>query len=450
MLNKREGGQGAGLAGMARNVLATFGRQFLAGFLRIGVLLLVARMLGPAGAGAYAVALIVPTVLAQLLNFGLPTANVYFLASGRLTRRKLWSASLIVAAIGSALGLGLGGWAIVVYGEAWFPGAPEAVLLTLLCVLPFLLLFGLVTSLFQAMEDFRTFNVLVLIEPMVTLVLLSGLWAAGVVNLAAAATATLAAHAAACTAAVVLSLTRSRAARPQFVSGTELAALLGYSLKSHLSNVISLLNYRVDLFIVNLLAGPYAAGLYSTAMRLAEQVSIISQAVSTVLFPRLSAMAQDESAKQALTAWVARAALWITLAAAAGVAALSGLMIPMLFGPEFAPAIVPLLFLLPGLALFACSRVLAHGLAARGLTTVNLAFSLLALTLNAIGNVIVVPHYGVVGAAAVTSSIYALDLAIRLVISKPLVGIVWWRVILPTKEDFQIINRSIRWPGFSR
>jgi O-antigen/teichoic acid export membrane protein len=440
----KEGGEGVVLASMARNTLLTFGRQFLAGFLRIGALLLVARMLGPAGAGAYAVALVTPTVLAQLLNFGLPTANVYFLASGRLALAQLWSSCIIVAALGSTVGLAIGGWAIVVHGEAWFPGVPEPVLLTLLCVLPFALLFGVVTSLFQAAEDFRSFNALVLVEPLLTFILLCGLWAAGAGTLAAAALATLLAHAMASAAAVALSVCKLETLRPQRVSRADFLALVGYSLKSHLSNVVSLLNYRVDLFIVNLLAGPYAAGLYSTAMRMAEQVSIISQAVSTVLFPRLSAMAKDEAARQALTAVVARAALWVTLAAAVAVASLSGLMVPILFGTEFGPAVAPLLVLLPGLALFACSRVLAHGLAARGLTTVNLGFSVAALILNVIGNVIFVPRYGPVGAAAVTSSIYASDLAIRLVLSKPLVGMAWWRVILPSKEDFRTIVRAIR------
>lgn len=66
-----------GLRRMARDVGMTFGRQFAGALIQLGVILLIARELGPEGAGVYAVALLVPQILSQLLNLGLAPANVY-------------------------------------------------------------------------------------------------------------------------------------------------------------------------------------------------------------------------------------------------------------------------------------------------------------------------------------------------------------------------------------
>ena len=76
---------------------------------------------------------------------------------------------------------------------------------------------------------------------------------------------------------------------------------LGYGVKAHLGNLVAFLNYRMDIFLVNLFVGPGGAGLYSIAVRLVEQLWMISRAVSTVLLPRLSAMMGDDTGRRRLT-----------------------------------------------------------------------------------------------------------------------------------------------------
>ena len=70
-----------GLRRLSLDMALTFGREFFAGLLQLGIILFISRLLGPEGAGAYTVALLLPTLLSQLLNLGMASANVYFVAS---------------------------------------------------------------------------------------------------------------------------------------------------------------------------------------------------------------------------------------------------------------------------------------------------------------------------------------------------------------------------------
>src|SRR5690606_37919949 len=90
------------------NIAITFGRQILAGVMQIGLVLMVGRVLGADGMGAYAVALLLPTLLSQLLNLGLVSANVYFVASRQIDAETAWAVSRDLAFLLGSVGTGLG------------------------------------------------------------------------------------------------------------------------------------------------------------------------------------------------------------------------------------------------------------------------------------------------------------------------------------------------------
>lgn len=203
----------------------------------------------------------------------------------------------------------------------------------------------------------------------------------------------------------------------------------------------------MDIFLVNLLVGPAGAGLYSIAVRMVEQLWIISQAVSTVLFPRLSMMVGDDAARRALTPVVARFVIWSTLLAAGILAALAAPLIETLFGPEFRRATPALIVLLPGIVALSCGRILANDFAARGLVGVNLALVTGILAVNLIGNLLLIPTYGIIGAAFATMIAYVLDLIIRLTLQNRLTGIIWWHILIPMPEDFHRIKSILKRKG---
>ncbi|WP_075995641.1 oligosaccharide flippase family protein [Salaquimonas pukyongi] len=350
----------------ATDIALTFSRQFLAGLMQLGQVLIVARVLGPEGAGTYAVALLLPTLMTQLLNLGLNSANVYFVASRQFPLEQVWATSRNLMLLMSIAGLALGLIVVTTLGALAFPGVPQAVLVTALLIYPPSLMAGMAAGLFQALEEFRAFNIAVLVQPMLSLAGISLLWLLGGVDLVVVLLIVMLSHVVALTVVLALLHQHVPLARGSFAKLGYLRPALTYGMKAHLGNLLSFLNHRLDLFLVNLLAGPAAAGIYTVAVRFAEQLWIISQAVSTVILPRLSAMVEDEEARRAFTPFMARAVLWSTLVAAGLLATIAQPLINLLFGLDFAWAAIALAVLLPGIVLFACARVLGNDMASRG------------------------------------------------------------------------------------
>ncbi|MEA1904876.1 MAG: oligosaccharide flippase family protein [Candidatus Hadarchaeota archaeon] len=92
------------MGSLAKGSAITFLTQ-VGGFLLAFVAsIILARSLGPAGRGAYALAILIASVLAKVGSLGLEAANVYYGASRKEQLRDLISNSIIVAL---ALGLSL-------------------------------------------------------------------------------------------------------------------------------------------------------------------------------------------------------------------------------------------------------------------------------------------------------------------------------------------------------
>lgn len=432
------------LRGTVINILMTFSRQFLAGLMQLGLLMVITRVLGPEGAGSYAVALLLPTMMSQLLNLGLASANIYFVASRQFPLERVWAASRDLMAMVVLFGITMGSALILMASDTLFPGVPQPVLLMALVIFPFSLMMSIVAGMFQALQDFRSFNLAVIAQPALALTGAFALWAGGAVNLVALLGVVSLSHAVAL--GLALSILRHRLSLFRDFGGhiPYLRKALVYGVKAHLGNILTFLNYRLDLFLVNLLAGPAAAGLYIVAVRLVEQLWIVSQAVSTVIFPRLAAMAGDEAARRRFTPLVARIVLWITLFGAGLLAAIARPLIEVLFGAEFADASLAVMILLPGVVLAASARVLANDLAARGRVGINLGLAAFALVINTTANLMLIPPFGIAGAAAATSLAYTVIFLVRLVLQRFIAKTLWWTILIPTPGDVQMLKQILK------
>jgi O-antigen/teichoic acid export membrane protein len=433
-----------GLRRTAGDIGLTFARQFLAGLMQLGILLIVARELGPEGAGGFAIALLLPTLMSQLLNLGLTPANVYFIASKQFSLELAWAATRDIMLAVTLAGVTIGTLLIIWLGEWAFPGIDVRILLAALMIFPFSLLLSVIVGLFQAMQDFRTFNIAVLAQPVLAVLGILLVWIFGQVTLLNTITIVVLANVVAlCISLRLLSRRVSLRVRPA-ARFAYLRPALSYGVKAHLSNILAFLNYRLDVFLVNLIVGTAAAGIYTVAVRLVEQLWMVSKATSTVIFPRLSAMHGDEAAKREFTPIIARSVLWVTLLGAGVLAILAVPLITLLFGKEFIGASAVLFLLLPGVVLFSCARVLANDMASRGHVGMNLALAGLVLIVNVFANLWLIPKYGVMGAAGATTIAYTTIFVICLVLQRYITGTQWWQFVLPMREDVQLLRNALK------
>lgn len=172
-----------------------------------------------------------------------------------------------------------------------------------------------------------------------------------------------------------------------------------------LANLISLLNLRATLFLVERSQGLAEAGVYSVAVQVAELLWLASSAFTVAAYHRIGGADVAAAARTTLVAL--RAGLGVALVAAPALAALAWWGLPWALGPAYDGARVPLLILLPGVALYAAASSLSafhtnlHG---RPMWAARVAGLSLVLTL--LGAALWVPRWGGLGAALATSLAY--------------------------------------------
>ena len=85
---------------------------------------------------------------------------------------------------------------------------------------------------------------------------------------------------------------------------------------------------------------PAAVGLYSIAVGIAEKLFMISGALATVLFPKVSAISNSEANN--LTPRISRHTFFIIIIASLLLAILANPLIKIFFGENFLPSVLPL------------------------------------------------------------------------------------------------------------
>ena len=184
---------------------------------------------------------------------------------------------------------------------------------------------------------------------------------------------------------------------------------------------------RLDFLMLSAIAGPVALGLYSAPYRIAEGFLMISQAVTVALFPRIAkdcAVNTDNEKSEnfsllepqfKLVATAIRGLTILGFAGAIGLATIAPLLVPLLFGPSFAPAFV-VLVILAGLPVpVAIDQVLGSLLLANHRQRADLVVMAVCGSIYLVALAILVPLYGYVGAAAATLLTALVQLSVRII-----------------------------------
>ena len=185
-----------------------------------------------------------------------------------------------------------------------------------------------------------------------------------------------------------------------------------FGIKGHFSNVLSFINYRIDIFLISFFINDVAVGIYSIAVLLAERIWLISQSVATVLFARVVNLANDKD-KNNFTSLVARNTLLITAISGVTLAIFSQWIITLLFGVDYEDSVWPFLYMLPGIVLFSMSKVLSNDFSGRGYPEINTYIAFIVASINIGLNMYLIPLLGISGAAISTSASYVVDVLLK-------------------------------------
>jgi O-antigen/teichoic acid export membrane protein len=189
--------------------------------------------------------------------------------------------------------------------------------------------------------------------------------------------------------------------------------MLGFGGKSYLQTLAATLHLRLDQYIIAALLDPAQVGLYAVAVNMNNLLLKVPEATGTVLFPRLAKSAEAEA--HAATSRVCRHTLFVTGVLALGCAVAGPTAVRVLYGSRFAGAITPMLLMLPGIVTMSLYLILTRNFTSRNRQGVNIVAALAALGINFGLNLVLIPRWGIAGAAMSHTVSYSVAAMILLV-----------------------------------
>lgn len=401
--------------------------------------IIVARLLGPEGKGIYSLVILLPSFITAFTSLGIGPATVYYVARKQYPFQEIFGNNIFLSLLIGAGSVTIGLIVVLFFQGVAFPDVPQHYLLIALALIPLTLFVGYIQNIFLGMQRVRDFNVVSLVQAALTLIFVSiALWGIrdGIVG--------------AIIANIVASLlvsvglffrTKKVAGGVSFSSNPSyLKKISTYGIKAHLSNVLAFLNYRLDILLVSGFLSPLAVGYYSVAVGIAEKLWMVSQAASTVLFPKIAAE-EDERARKEFTPIVSRTVLWLATLGAMTIFLLSRWIVVLLYSVDYLPAVRPLQILLPGIVALSVGRVLANDVTGRGRPMLNAYINLLVVATNVVLNLLWLPRYGIEGAAGASTVSYIILMVGEILIYSRLSGNPPLRTLLLQRADWTLYRR---------
>jgi O-antigen/teichoic acid export membrane protein len=434
---------------VAKNSILPMATSLLMKFIDLAMAMFMLRVLGPIGTGEYAWAVGVWGIVNTITDFGLgilvtrevsrdrAQANRY-LTNTAVLRLLLWAASLLPVIAFTAI--------YFAFFDLAFDSA-RALALLMIGMFPSSLAASL-AFLFTAYEKFEyriavDFTTRLLAVALGVVALVAGY---GYVGLATVSIVTNI-----FTLAIFFYLVRTMLFIPRWEPDRALVrwmALESYPLM--LNNLLAILFFRIDIFILKPFKGDAAVGYYQTAYKFIDALNFIPSNFTFAIFPVLSRMATD--AKDAmLRAYIVslKILLWLALPITAGTIFIARDLIEFIGGGAFLPdAAIALQVLIWFLPFSFINSVTHYVLIALGQQRFLTKAFFIGVAFNVLANLIAIPPYSYVGAALVTifsemvllipfyysvrknlASVPFLSIAWRPIVASGVMGIgLWWLI----------------------
>jgi len=400
---------------------------------------IVARSLNVEGKGYYTLVLTVAHMLIMAVNMGINGTLTYFTASQKFSPKVL-----LGFAIASALSLSILGSAIflilykVILSNTLLQGLTLAHTWLVIAVLPVNLMTSFMMSILMGLQQFLPYT-LIDISRAVTNLAFQAAASLLILGLPGALGAWVLSNAFAFILTLCILI---RYTSPTF-RGFRLIfrPSLAYGIKSYIANLTSFFNYRLDTFLVNFYLGRESLGQYTTGVSVAEFLWYLPNAISSVLFPKVSSL--QEKTAHLITAQACRITLSTMFPLALIFGVIGSFLIPVIFGEAFRPSVTPFLWLLPGIVALTISKVIAANLSGIGKPQYSTYISTSAIFATLVFDILLIPRMGIAGAAIASSIAYTLISGLSVFWFTRESHLPWRRVLIPSSSDLTFLGSRV-------
>jgi stage V sporulation protein B len=419
-------------SGFLLNVNLIFVSTLAVNVLSFAIVVVVSRLLGPSGRGVTSLYQTGVNGAYAFISFGAAVGALYYVSRREVSERQAMEAGLS-ATIGAALLSALG---VLVLRAAFGRQLSEADVPYWLIVvaIPLVVQFRMVEVLLRAGGRFFIVSVIEAGVPAATL--------AGLLAVEALAGLTVGRAIAVWSLSPLPSVLfayralgwKAMPRRPALDAGA--LRLMRFGLQGQAGNIIQLLNYRLDSYLVLLFVNAAGVGLYSVGVAVSEGLWLVANSVAIVLIPKLAASDPQYAARTAPL--ICRNTLLVTALGAAALGVVSPVAVPLLFGSKFNGSVQPLLWLLPGVVALAGTKVLSAYVFSQGKPLINTYISVGTLVATLAGDLALIPLLGVDGAAIASTLSYGLSLVLTVRAYSRLSGHAVAEAVLPRPSDVRL------------
>jgi len=411
--------------------------------LSFAITVLIVRLLGAQGNGVYSLFMANTAIIALIAGFSFNSGLTYYSAKNEFSPASLLNSAFALLMLQMILILFAQTLFTNVFGFSFYIDINS----TELSYWGWLYLFGIllnsyVTAIFNGNKWFDTLNILTVITNIIFLIIFAYLLSKNASYGLAHTLFILKTYIlliilqAALNLAFLIKKTRLNF-HFSFLKTKQIKLIFIFASVAFFSNILQFLAYRMDYWFINYFRTKEELGLYALAAKLNQVLLLLPMTIAAVIIP-FTVTASDELAEKVKTILRFQFNGYIFLGIL--LAIISPVLIPLIFSNDFAGTVLPFIILLPGVIIFTLTTILAAYFAGINRQDINLKISFFCFFTILIGDFLLVPKYGIKGAAIASSIGYALSGIASLFVFSKQSGNTFKELLLAKKKDFLLIK----------
>ena len=372
----------------------SMGAQILIMAINISTGVITARFLGPDGRGMYAAVTLWPPLLATLAVAGLNSGIVFQMRRNPSAVSGVAGASLMLGGIHSVIAIGVGLLLLPILMARY---STSTVLFAQICLVTVVLntTQNIVKQAFAGVGQFGRYNLTHFMPQFFHLVALLSIVLFATLTPRNAA---LALFASAVATVLVMLPSFIRVTRPRFKgSWNELRQLRSYWSRASLMDFVFAFGMYADRLVLIPLLPPSELGLYAVAFSFSRVIQFVQPAINSVILSHMSGQTERDS-KQ-LHDRSCRFLIAALVVGCVGLWIIAEKLLAFTYGADFAAASVVFGLLVVEASLGAVSQVTVQLFLSRDRPGVVSTIQLIVLGISIAALLVLVPHYGAMGAA---------------------------------------------------
>jgi len=424
---------------MLRAIIQTISTNILVMPLGLVAGILTARFLGPSDRGLYTLLLLFPQTALLLTNLGINEATVYFHRKEKVELGSLFSNAVLYAIlVGTTVSLALW-WGRHYFIGNLFQNATPTHYLIAISTIPFLHLIRALNGLLKAMENFKIYNLRVIYD---RLLAITGVTVVFLILRGSIVECLLVYLIGSVLISIWLLVDVTRRIKTFYPPDLLLMArLLKFGCKSYGDAMGQFLHHKFDLYLIALYLTNSEIAFYAIGSNLANRLLTMPTAIAIVIYPRLSALAPEQA--RDLVARACRNVVVLGGLIAVLILAFGKQLVLLLYGQEYSEAVLPMYILLVGVLLFGLTRILFKYSESINKHQYNAYIVLFSGLLNLGLNLILIPKFGILGAASSSLVTYSLQALLALYVFLRLTGVHIREILFFNTEDFRYLRRRL-------